>query len=107
VLVSTKVYDLVHGRAAVGVRVNLCRHNYDVWAVLSSGTTGRDGRLTIPVGRGGAYRLTYDISRYYAELGQRSIHPSITVEFTLTESTEQCEMVLLVTPNSYTTYAAG
>jgi 5-hydroxyisourate hydrolase len=98
------VYDSARGRSAAGVRVDLARRNSTSWEALSSSATDCAGRLAMPACARGAYRLTYNTGRYFGELGQQCIHPSISIEFALPDKDESCEIVLLITPHSYTTY---
>jgi 5-hydroxyisourate hydrolase len=104
VSISTVVYDSARGRSAAGIQVGLTRRNSTTWDTQSASTTDADGRLIMPPCPRGAYRLTYDTGRYFAELGQRSFYPSVSIEFSLPDITERCEIVLLITPHSYTTY---
>jgi len=109
-VISTHLTDCAHGRAADGVRIRLYRQKHDGWDPVASSRTGADGRATDwrfdsePHIVRGVYRLTFDTSAYFAELGLAAFHPEISVVFVVLDLMESYHVVLLVTPHSYVTY---
>jgi 5-hydroxyisourate hydrolase len=108
--ITTHILDLSSGRPAVGVAVALeVRRDESRWDGLASGATDADGRLrdllpeAMPL-EAGTYRLRFQAGRYFLDLGVRSFHPSIVVEFAVDDPAGHYHIPLLLSPFGYSTY---
>ncbi len=108
--ISTHVLDTSLGKPAAGVAVKLERVSADgAGTIAGFGTTDGDGRLRdlLPAGQllvRGDYRLRFDTGAYFAAAGRETFYPSVSVDFSVTESTAHYHVPLLVSPFGYSTY---
>ena len=114
---STHVLDLVRGKPAAGVKVELWRLDPNVPPVLlRTVTTNVDGRTDAPllVGeevRVGGYELGFHVGEYFArvggEAGATAIPPFldvVPVRFAIADAEAGYHVPLLVSPWAYSTY---
>ena len=103
---STHVLDTSIGRPASGVRVRLSqRLPQGDWGDVADGTTNSDGRIAgwpRPLAAG-AYRLTFDVSAYFAARRLETFYTDVTVEFVARDEGHY-HVPLLVSPFGYSTY---
>ena len=101
--VTTHVLDATAGRPAAGVEVRL---EELAGRVLGAGRTGPDGRLVLAGGPlpAGGYRLVFATGSYFAQRGQVTFYPEVTVTFTVTGGQGHCHVPLLLSPYAYSTY---
>jgi 5-hydroxyisourate hydrolase len=110
VSITVKAQDAVHGRPATGLPARLERSDNGGWTVLGEAETDQDGRVT--AWHGGTserhqYRLTLNCDHYFARLGFTSVYPEIAIVFRLIDNTRSCEVDVLLSPNSYSTYVGA
>jgi 5-hydroxyisourate hydrolase len=103
--ITTHVLDAVLGKPAAGVAVRLEKRERNLWNVISSGVTDRDGRCRdlAQDAKKGVYRLTFETRAYLARSGRDSIYPEISITF-VCSGKEHYHLPLLLSDNSYTTY---
>lgn len=100
---STHVLNAVTGMPAVAVAVTLTDAG---GAVLASGRTDDDGRITSlgeQLGEG-LYRICFDTGSYFAAAGITTFYPEVTVAFEITDPAAHHHVPLLLAPYSYSTY---
>lgn len=102
---STHVLDTAAGRPAAGVRVRLERRDGSGWRVVSTATTGVDGRIgELATGLvTGSYRLVFDTGEYYAACGVPTLYPEVAVTVQVAAG-EHYHLPLLLSPFGYSTY---
>jgi hydroxyisourate hydrolase len=109
---STHVLDVVHGRPAVGLRIELSRFVDGHPKLIASATTTADGRTDKPLLAGetmlaGEYRLLFYVGAYFASTatdGAREFLDLVPVDFTIRDTSASYHVPLLVSPWSYATY---
>ena len=105
--ISTHVLDTSLGRPASGVAIALHRRQETSWIEIFAGTTDGDGR--VPALRdvavdAGAFRLTFDVGRYFHDKGVESFYIVIAVDFVIRAADAHSHVPLLVSPFGYSTY---
>lgn len=100
--VTTHVLDATTGTPAVGVAVSLGDASGDT---IAAGVTDSDGRLALGPSRlpAGDYTVSFATGAYFADRGQETFYPSVTICFTVA-SLAHCHVPLLLSPFSYSTY---
>lgn len=104
--ISTHVLDTAFGKPAVGVGVALERASDN--AVVGSGTTDGDGRVTdlvsseTPLSQG-VYRLRFDVGPYFAAARRTAFYPEVVIVFRVTGDAHY-HVPLLLSPFGYSTY---
>lgn len=105
---STHVLDTARGRPAAEVRVRLERWDGASWVAVAEGRTDGDGRLRdwVPDGTPGVgeHRLVFDSGAYFAQRGDQSFYPEVTVTFAVDDPGEHYHVPLLLAPYGYSTY---
>jgi 5-hydroxyisourate hydrolase len=101
---STHVLDATTGRPADGVEVRLERDSQPGWAPAGQGQTGPDGRLRLPGGEPGIYRITFASGEYFRGRGVASFYPEVAITFEVTAAEEHYHVPLLLSPFAYSTY---
>lgn len=99
--------DATFGAPADNVRVGLERTTESGWIDLAEGHTGPDGRLTVWQGKlcgSAAFRLEFDLDRYYSALGSVSLFPRAIVVFRVSDADEDLHLPLLISPSFLLTY---
>ncbi|GAB4098267.1 hydroxyisourate hydrolase [Sinomonas halotolerans] len=105
--VTTHILDTAAGRPAAGVAVGLYARDGDGWARIGAGTTDADGRAK---GLGperlasGEYRLAFATGAYFAERGQETFFPEVSLAFTVDAAEEHYHVPLLLSPFAFSTY---
>jgi hydroxyisourate hydrolase len=109
---STHVLDLVSGRPAAGVRIELTRIAPGP-ALHKTAVTNADGRTDAPLLAAGeltagTYQLEFHVAEYF---GSKNVPPGtvpfldvVPVRFGIGDPTASYHVPLLVTPWSYNTY---
>ena len=111
---STHVLDVVAGRPAAGVAIDLHRYGADGSAALVKHVvTNADGRTDEPLLIGaafqtGTYTLTFHIAAYFRRTGSPTADPpfldSVPLRFTIAEPDGHYHVPLLASPWAYSTY---
>ncbi len=110
---TTHVLDLAAGRPAGGIPITLERQVGSTWQVIGSGSTDADGRLKTLLAAGkpeaGAYRLTFDVERYFAakdpgKTGAAGFLTRIPIQFQVAAGEPHYHVPLLLSPFGYSTY---
>jgi 5-hydroxyisourate hydrolase len=110
---STHVLDIVHGRPAEGVAVELFSIGGDDRRLVVRTTTNADGRTDAPLMAGdafrtGAYELAFEIGAYFRGLETATGDPPfldvVPIRFHISEPDGHYHVPLLVSPWSYSTY---
>lgn len=102
--ITAHVLDAVAGAPAPLVSVRLLTAAGEL---LAEAVTDPDGRVrdlgpqTLPPG---AYRVTFGTGAYFADRGQDTFYPSVTVDFTVAAGQAHYHVPLLLSPFAYTTY---
>ena len=102
--VTTHILDAATGKPARGVAVVLADA---AGATVATGTTNDDGRigdLGPDALDAGTYRLTFATGDYFAATGRESFYPSVTIDFTVADTTQHYHVPLLLSPFAYSTY---
>ena len=99
---STHVLDLLHGRPAAGMTVELRRGEI----VLKTFATNADGRTDAPLLTGdalaaGEYELTFHVGEYF---GENAFLDRVPVRFRVSDAAANYHVPLLCTPWAYSTY---
>ena len=110
---TTHVLDLMHGRPAANMTVELWAHGAPEPAMLKAVRTNADGRIDAPLlGEGefavGTYELVFHVGAYFAGLGVSGGDPRfldrVPVRFGIADLAGHYHVPLLVTPWAYSTY---
>jgi len=107
--VSTHILDLMRGKPAAGVSVELeQRDSLGNWRGVGSARTDDDGRcaqlLTQNDLHPGLYRLSFDTGPYFSAHKIAGLYPTVTVTFEVRAGESQFHIPLLLIANGYTTY---
>ena len=108
--ITTHVLDTSRGRPAAGVPVELAvRDGSGAWRPIGRGATDAEGRLRtlMPDGEvlvAGAYRLVFEVEKYFATDAVRGFFPRVIIEFTAREGESHYHVPLLLSPYGYSTY---
>ena len=108
--ITTHVLDLAHGRPARGVPVVLEHQGPDgSWNLIGTRTTDANGRVADfhvdgrPLSPG-VHRLTFALSAYFAQSGDRCFFPRASLEFEVVDASQHHHVPLLLSPYGYSTY---
>jgi 5-hydroxyisourate hydrolase len=105
--ISAQTMDGVYGRPAAGVRARLERTDNGQWNTVAEAETDHDGRVgewcAHRLDRG-LYRIVFDSDRYFVGLGLSAAYPEIAVMFRVMDGAEACQIQVLLSPYSYSTY---
>lgn len=116
--ISTHVLDVVLGKPAAGILVQLDRLNGGVgwsaegersedalWVKIARSTTDADGRCKElkSDARPGIYRLTFNTILYLKPRGRNGIYPEVSITFQC-DGESHYHLPLLLSDNGYTTY---
>lgn len=106
--ITTHVLDLVHGRPAAGIAVDLEFQEAVGFVPLAKGVTNADGRITdlLPPGppRVGVYCLTFHVEAYWRGFGVECFFPSPALVFIVRDAAQHYHVPLLTSPFTYSTY---
>jgi 5-hydroxyisourate hydrolase len=106
--ISTHVLNTAIGRPAVGMAVTLERVDSGTWSEVTGGATNEDGRVGPLVSDEdlaiGTYRITFGTGGYFADRGEVSFYPEVSIDFEVHDSSEHYHVPLLVSPWSFSTY---
>jgi 5-hydroxyisourate hydrolase len=112
---TTHVLDLVSGRPAAGVAVEVCRVDLETGRSerLTVVRTNTDGRTDSPLLAGdalivGTYELVFGVGDYFAALGAANAPvrflDQVPIRFGVADPDANYHVPLLATPWSYSTY---
>ncbi len=101
---STHVLDLLHGRPAAGMKIEL--RFTDANTILKAVTTNADGRTDAPLLiddalAAGEYEITFHVGDYF---GEKAFLDRVPVRFRVADATANYHVPLLCTPWAYSTY---
>ena len=107
--ISTHVLDTSIGRPAAAVAVEVHRRDGDDWTPVGHGFTDGDGRIKTLLDLDaqptvGAFRIVFDIARYFTARHVESFYGQVTVEFNVRDAAAHYHVPLLVSPYGYSTY---
>lgn len=107
--ITTHILDTARGLPAANVRVQLRRREGEAWVMLANGLTNSDGRERglLPEGEpllDGEYQLVFEVSEYFAALGQAAFFPRVEITFVVDNSAAHYHVPLLLSPYGYSTY---
>lgn len=107
--VSTHILDLMRGKPAGGVLVELARRDSSGdWRAVGSARTDDDGRCAqlLPSSdlHPGFYRLSFDTGSYFRTHKIDSLYPTVSITFEVRVGESQFHIPLLLSANGYTTY---
>ena len=102
---STHVLDLVSGRPASGMTIELWRGGRCLRTVV----TNADGRTDAPLVEGdafetGEYELLFHVGDYFGSTSSGSFLDRVPVRFTVADRSARYHVPLLCTPWAYSTY---
>jgi 5-hydroxyisourate hydrolase len=108
---TTHVLDTMHGKPAVGMRIDLSMTHGDHSHHVLTTETNADGRVEQPLlGEGrwghGTFELTFHVGQYFERLGVEGVAPfldTVPVRFIISEDANY-HVPLLVSPYAYSTY---
>ena len=112
---TSHVLDIVHGRPAAGILIELYRINADgdVRERLSAVRTNADGRTDGPLLSGdaleaGYYELVFSVGDYFAAVGRANADvpflDKVPVRFGIADPDANYHVPLLASPWAYSTY---
>ena len=107
---TTHVLDLVSGRPAAGMTVELYVRQEGGDRLIGQRVTNAEGRTDEPLLRGsdmtaGRYRLVFHLGAYNLAQGRSAgIFDVVPVDFTIGATDEHYHVPLLATPFGYSTY---
>ena len=106
--ITTHILDTTRGRPAVGVEVELQEKSGAGWKSLGADTSDANGRCNSLMAeqklKRGAYRLLFDVGRYFQEQEREAFYSEITVTFEVHHPETHYHVPLLLSPFGYTTY---
>jgi 5-hydroxyisourate hydrolase len=126
-MLTTHVLDIMHGRPAANMRIQLWRSNRvgaspistvptQQWQLLKTVYTTDSGRTISPLLQGedfviGHYELVFAVKSYFTALGVVLPEPAflndIPIRFAIANADEHYHVPLLVSPWAYSTYRGG
>jgi 5-hydroxyisourate hydrolase len=110
---STHVLDIVSGRPAAGMKVDLAVLENGRWTPLKTVITNTDGRTDQPLMAGdamraGEYKLVFHVAEYFRAQGETLPEPPfldrVPLRFGVANVGENYHVPLLCSPWSYSTY---
>lgn len=113
---TTHVLDISAGLPAGGLRIDLHSWAADTPALITSVTTGKDGRLAKPLlagadFRAGRYMLTFHLATYFRERGVALTDPAFieeaVIRIGIAHPDQHYHVPLLIAPWSYSVYRGG
>ncbi|GAA5071925.1 5-hydroxyisourate hydrolase [Thermocatellispora tengchongensis] len=105
--ITAQAMDSVYGRSAAGLRARLEWARDGSWASLADAETDAEGRIDDWEGRAlgrGLYRIVFDSDQYYVGFGVNAAYSEISVVFRMHDDFETCQIQVLMSPHSYSTY---
>lgn len=114
---TTHILDVMSGKPAAGVTIELFGLNGDSRDLLAQAITNADGRCEKPlleddVFRAGEYELVFHVGKYFADRGAASAEVvtdpaflnAVPVRFSVADADSHYHVPLLVSPYGYSTY---
>jgi 5-hydroxyisourate hydrolase len=104
-MISTHVLDLVSGKPAEGVSVELDRRENSAWKRIADSATSSDGRIQFQCpAEAGTYRLKFKIDDYFKKSKQSAFFVVAPVIFQITDTNRKYHIPLLLSSYGYSTY---
>lgn len=103
--ITTHILDVVLGKPAGGIAVQLHFLGHEEWMQIAVSSTDANGRcrdLGLPA-QPGTYRLTFAVQAYFATHNRECLYPEICVIANI-RADQHYHLPLLLSDNSYTTY---
>uniref|UniRef100_E6QJZ5 hydroxyisourate hydrolase n=1 Tax=mine drainage metagenome TaxID=410659 RepID=E6QJZ5_9ZZZZ len=103
--ITTHILDVVLGKPASGVVVQLHFLENGEWKQLAASSTDADGRCR-DLGKptfAGTYRLTFAVQDYFIRQNRNCFYPEIYIVANI-RAEQHYHLPLLLSDNSYTTY---
>jgi 5-hydroxyisourate hydrolase len=113
---TTHVLDTSAGLPAGGLRIDLHSWLAETPTLVTSVTTGKDGRVSKPLlagadFRAGRYMLTFHVATYFRERGVALTDPAFieeaVIRIGIAHPDQHYHVPLLITPWSYSVYRGG
>ncbi|MVM34495.1 hydroxyisourate hydrolase [Spirosoma sp. HMF4905] len=106
-VITTHILDTTRGKPAEAVTIILY-HQQREWTEITRGVTDSDGRISdllpkeivLPTG---IYKLRFETSAYFEQIGTPTFYPFVEITFTVTIG-EHYHVPLLLNPFGYSTY---
>ncbi|MEO7539574.1 MAG: hydroxyisourate hydrolase [Pyrinomonadaceae bacterium] len=108
--ITTHILDIAAGRPAAGIPVVLEQKSHAAgWQLVAEGMSDSDGRVNDLFGPGdvfltGHYRLTFDTSTYFLNIGVECFFPQVMITFVVKDEEQHFHVPLLLSRYGYTTY---
>lgn len=103
--VSTHVLDLVSGRPAAGMTIELWRDGRRLSTVVTNADGRTDGPLVdADAFEPGEYELLFHVGAYFVDTAAGAFLDRVPVRFTVRDSAARYHVPLLCTPWAYSTY---
>ena len=107
--ITTHVLDTSRGCPAAGIPITLSVWQENNWALLNSGITNADGRISdllthdtiLPAGR---YKMCFVLEKYFHDTQQAIFYPLADVVFDIPGDGQHYHIPLLLSPYGYSTY---
>lgn len=113
---TTHVLDISAGLPAAGLRIDLHGLQADSLTLITTVTTGKDGRVAAPLlagpaFRAGRYSLTFHVASYFRARGVALSEPPFieeaVIRIGLADPDQHYHVPLLIAPWSYSVYRGG
>ena len=113
---TTHVLDISAGLPASGLRIDLHEWNSECATLLTTVTTGKDGRAPAPLlsgtaFRAGRYTLTFHVAAYFRARGVVLPEPPFIdealIRIGIAQPEQHYHVTLLIAPWSYSVYRGG
>ena len=110
---TTHILDIMSGKPAAGVTIELFLLDGDSRELLAKAITNADGRCEKPLLEGkvfqvGEYELVFHVGDYFAARGAAVTEPAfldaVPVRFSIADAGSHYHVPLLVSPYGYSTY---
>ena len=102
--ISAHVLYAQTGRPAAGVAIRLETVDGETLGTAVTDADGRVGDLGPDRLDPADYRVVFGTGAYFAERGQETFYPRVTVSFTVVAGQGHYHVPLLLSPYAYTTY---
>ena len=113
---TTHVLDISVGLPAAGVAIEVHAWRSDSTTLLTTVTTGKDGRVAVPLVAGtafqaGRYTLTFHVASYFRARGVVLPEPAFieeaVIRIGIAHPDQHYHVPLLISPWSYSVYRGG
>ncbi|XP_028258060.1 5-hydroxyisourate hydrolase [Parambassis ranga] len=95
-----------------GSNMTICLYRQDsstnAWSLITTGKTNDDGRcpglITKQQFTSGVYKMFFDTTQYWTNIGETSFYPYVEIVFTINDPGQKYHIPLLLSRFSYSTY---